>query len=266
MDGLKRFLIENYNNLRGIADDKYFMSKISYDKSKISKSKNRIYPMSAALTREGIVTQQSPGESFDGLEEKLSNVHPIYRGDISGKFELGKKIDSIYQKFMNSTEGTEFVQYLKNNGNGTDNPGSLDDILIVNKGKGLVAATMPDAVRKNLIINQDYIDQYAVTVSSLTGLNYEQVIESIISHELHHIYGQTSSERRGNEKKIEFNNDLSLIKFYTGLAKKDSENSETYLSKAKLFTIRYDGQHRQDMDKIISSSEKTLSDSYSKAA
>jgi hypothetical protein len=259
MDGLKRFLIENYLSLRGKTDDKYFMSKIP------AYSNKKVLSMSAAMTPEGIVTQQQPGESFDGIEGKLNNVHPIYRKDISEKFELGKKIDSIYQKFINSTEGKEFVKYLKNNGNGTGNPGNIDDILIVNKGEGLVAATMPDAVRKNLIINQDYINQYAVTVSSLTGLSYEQVIESVISHELHHIYGQTSSERRGNEKKIEFNNDLSLIRFYTGLAKKDSENSETYLSKAKLFTIRYDGQHRQDMDKIIESTEKTISDSYSKA-
>jgi hypothetical protein len=262
MDGLKGFLIENYLNLRGIADDKYFMSEIPYNKSK-----NKIYQMSAALTPEGIVTQQSPGESFEGLEKKLSNVDSIYRRDISGKFELGKKIDSIYQNFMNSTEGKEFVKYMKRNGNGTPGTGSIDDILIVNKGEGLVAATIPDALRKNLIINQDYINQYAMTVSSVTGLSYEKVVESIIAHELHHIYGQTRIERSGNdEKKIEFNNDLSLIQFYTGLAQEDSANSDLYLTKAKLFTIRYDGQHRQDMDKIIESTEKTISDSYSKAA
>lgn len=265
MDGLQGFLVENYLNLRGIADDKYFMSKIPHIQP-YRKSTNKVLPMSAALTPEGIVTQQSPGESFDGIEEKLQNVDPIYRRDISEKYDLGKQIDNIYQNFMNSTEGKEFVQYMKRNGNGTPGTGTIDDIIIVNKGEGLVAATMPDAVRKNLIVNQDYINQYAMTVSSLTGLDYDKVVESIIAHELHHIYGQTRVERTGKEKDIEFNNDLSLIQFYTGLAQEDTINSDLYLTKAKLFTIRYDGEHRQDMDKIIDSAEKTITDSYSKAA
>lgn len=262
MDGLQRFLIENYLNLRGKADDKYFMPPLPY-----AGVRGRDFKMSAALTPEGIVTQQSPGESFNGIEEKLQNVHPIYRSDISEKFELGKQIDKIYQNFMNSYEGQQFIKYMQRNGNGTPGTGTIDDIIIVNKGEGLVAATIPDALRKNLIINQDYINQYAMTVSSLAGLSYEKVVGSIIAHELHHIYGQTRSERNGgDEKSIEFNNDLSLIQFYTGLAQDSSENSDLYLTKAKLFTIRYDGQHRKDMDKIIDSAEKTITDSYSKAA
>lgn len=263
MDGLQRFLTENYLSLRDIANNNYFMSKVNY-----SNFNNKILPMSAILTPEGIITQQSPGESLDGLEEKMKNqnVHPVYRRDISEKFELGKQIDNIYQNFMNSYEGQQFIRYLKRNGNGTPGTGSIDDILIVNKGEGLVAATMPDTMRKNLIINQDYINQYAMIVSSLTGLSYEKVVESVIAHELHHIYGQTRSERSGNEKNIEFNNDLSLIQFYTGLAQDAPEDSDIYLAKAKLFTIRYTGQKKQDMDKIIDSAEKAISDSYSKAA
>lgn len=246
------YLIENYLNLRGIVDNRYFISHIPY--------KNKSLNMSAALTPEGIITQQTPGESLDGLDEKLQNVHPIYRSDISGKFELGKKIDYIYQNFMNSYEGKQFVEYMRKNGNGTPGTGSIDDILIVNKGEGLVAATIPDALRKNLIINQDYINRYAMSISSATGLSYEKVIESIIAHELYHIYGQTRSERSSSdEKEIEFNNDLSLIQFYTGLAMDDPDNSDIYLTKAKLFTTRYDGQYREDMEQIISAAEKSLS-------
>ncbi len=261
MDGLQRFLIENYLNLRSKADDKYFMSPLPY-----AGVGGRDLKMSAALTPEGIVTQQSPGESLDGLDEKLRDVHPVYRKNITGKFELGKEIDNIYQDLMNSYEGREFVQYLRKNGNGTGNTGNIDDIFVVNKGKGMVAATIPDAVRKNLIINQDYIMEYANAMSSATGKSVEEMIKLAIVHELHHIYGQTPTQRTGEEGKIEYNNDLSLIKFYSGLAQKDVENGGQYLDYAKIFTVRYGGEYRKNMDNIIADAEKSLSNSYSKAA
>lgn len=262
MNELSVFLVENYFNLKKQSNNNYFKRKNPYLKN--IKNDSNTYKMSAAMTPEGIVTQQSPGESFDGLDEKLKNVHPVHRENIKGKYRLGEKIDSIYQKFINSREGKEFVNYLKKNGNGISKTGSIDDILVVNKGEGIVAATVPDAVRKNLIINQDYIDEYVTTASSATGLSYQQVIENVLVHELHHIYGQTRSERTGNEKDIEYNNDISLIKFYTGLAKKDVENSDVYLTKAKLFTARYDGKHRKTMDEMILKVQEDISKYYSR--
>jgi hypothetical protein len=223
----------------------------------------RMHKMAAAVAPDGsIITQQSPGESLDGLEERVEHLPPVYKSDVKGKFRLSDHVDSVYQNFINSDEGQEFIKYLKSNGNGTSRTGTIDDILVVNKGKGMVAATIPDLVRKNLILNQDYIDEYVDMAVSASGLSREQVVENIIVHELHHIYGQKPSERRGKESGIEYNNDISLVKFYTGLARKDMENSDTYLTKAKLFTARYGGTYRKNMDEMILRTEKDIAKSY----
>ncbi|MGV8140982.1 MAG: hypothetical protein ACP5NW_00920 [Candidatus Woesearchaeota archaeon] len=255
MSRLINFLTENYFNMK--RNNGYFRAK-----NLRNNSINNINRMSAVLTPEGIVTQQSPGESLEGLDERVDHLHPVYRSDIKGKFRLGEQIDSIYQNFINSGEGKEFIKYLKRTGNGTSKPGSIDDILVVNKGEGMVAATMPDLVRKNLIINEDYIDEYVNMATSTSGLSREQVIENILVHELHHIYGQKPSERRGKEIHIEYNNDISLVKFYTELAKKDVDNSDVYLTKAKLFTARYNGEYRKSMDSMIAKTQEQIYKSY----
>ena len=120
-------------------------------------------------------------------------------------------------------------------------------------------------MRKNLIINQDYIEEYVSLASSVTNLSREQIIENILVHELHHIYGQTSSQRSGIEKNIEYNNDISLVKFYVELAKKDIDNSDTYLAKAELFTVRYDDKYRKNMDGIIEEARASISEFYNTA-
>jgi len=223
---------------------------------------DNINKMSAVLTPEGNMTTQSQGESLEGLEYILRNVPPEKRKDVEEKFRLGTWIDSIYIDFIRSSEGQEFIKYLKRNGNGTPRTGVIDDIHVINGGDGLVAATMPDYFRKNLIINQDSIISYARTLSDYTGLSIVDSIKGILAHEIRHIYGQTRAERRGPEHKVEYNNDVGNVEFYTGLAKKDVANSDFYLAKAKLFTVRYDGEYRKNMDHMIDNTREHISKSY----
>lgn len=218
--------------------------------------------MSVSITPDGIVTRQSSGESVKDIEDRLGRLPPAYKHDAKEKFILGAKIDSIYRDFINSDEGREFIKYLRNNGNGTPRTGTVDDFFVVNEGENLVAATVPDAIRKYIIINQDSIERYAEMLSYSTGLSREDAIKGILAHELHHLYGQTRSERSGLEHKVEYHNDISLVRFYTGLAMKDPANSDLYLAKAKLFTVRYDGDYRESMDDVIADAHERISRFY----
>ena len=91
--------------------DNYYGLKKNVNNTYLKNISNKITKMSAALTPDGIVTQQSPGESFGDLDDRLQTVHPVYRDDLKGKYQLGEHIDSIYQNFINSNEGQEFIKY-----------------------------------------------------------------------------------------------------------------------------------------------------------
>jgi len=257
MEYISLFINANYSKLGNIGDKE---KKVETDYTRfktvyVTIKSGRLNPIYIVLVPENYVMgskqRQESIKSIDDILNKAPAEKPNLKSDNDKNYGLKDKINSIYQKFINSEEGKEFIKYLKQKGNDTARTGTIDDILIVNKGKELVAATTPDSKRKNLIINKDYIGDYVEAASNATGLTKDQVVENIIAHELHHIYGQKLSERRGNVKDIEYNNDISLIKFYTGLAQKYVEHSDTYLTKAKLFASRYEGTKRSTMDELI---------------
>lgn len=257
MDELVSFLAESYFSLLKNTGSNYFKPKLSY-----SRNHDKFNKMSAAITPQGIVTEQAPYESIDDLDEKLSNVHPDYRDVIKERFQVGGDISSIYNNWINSYEGKEYIKFAKAKGKGNSRPGIVDHIRTISAGDGLVAATTPESSSKKIYINKDYIYEYASMVSDAVGLTIDQVIEIALIHELGHNDIQGPSDRKGTEKQVEYNNDSSLVEFYTGLAKKDMNNSDTYLKKAKAFTVRYDGKERKSMDDIISRTERDISKSY----
>lgn len=235
-----------------------------------------INKMAVHDTPNGIVTSHVPGEVYTPDDKDQLNPLPPYKRDKAHENLLtGQYVDKVYQKFLESIEGKEFINYLKKNGNGKGNPGKLEEILVVNKGEGLVAATMPDYVKSNIIINADYIDAYCSQMSSLTGLSYDDILTNVLVHELNHYFGQTKSELNQPENRVEFDNDSSLIEFYMDMAKKYPEDSDRYVRKAEAFTQRYQGKDRDKMDDYIAKNapeqvseleEMSMDDSYRYAA
>jgi predicted metallopeptidase len=215
--------------------------------------------MSAAIGPDGnVVTEQAPGEIYtDEDRAQVSNI-PSYGENIHNNIITGQYIDAVYQDFLNSREGQEYVAHLRRHGNGKRMPGILEKIIVTNEGKGKVAATLPNHVKSNLIVNADYIDQAAQEFSRKTGLSYEDAIKGFIIHELNHYFFQSSKDLRQSIPKVEFDNDFSLVKFYMSLANKIPEQKELYIKKARLFTERYGGDIKKVMDSYI---EKNRPDS-----
>jgi hypothetical protein len=218
--------------------------------------------MAVFVTPHGIETEQAPGESIDNLEERLKNIPEDYRDNSKGKFEFGHEIGSIYKNWINSYEGQEYIKYAKEKGRGSSRPGSIDKIRTIRAGEGLVAATTPDALEKRLIVNKDFIYEFATIMANALDLTIVQGVELAIAHELGHNDIQGPHERRGSEKQVEYNNDFAFVDLYTRLAKKDVNNSDLYLKKAIAFTLRYDGRERKTMDDMILKTYQQLSKSY----
>jgi hypothetical protein len=221
--------------------------------------------MSASIGPNGaITTEQQPGEEYTARDANQVRSIPGVGEKIHENILTGQYIDRVYSRFIRSQEGKAYIRFLKKYGNGKRNPGELESILVGNYGDGMVAATLPGKAKANIIINADYIHQYADNATRHFGLAYDQALEVAIIHELNHYFKQTRHELRQQENKVEFNNDFSLVRFYMGLMKKDSANKELYLKKTELLRSRYGGDFRKKMDAYVEKhSEVMEKESYS---
>lgn len=209
-------------------------------------------PMSAIITPNGVATHQRPGEIYGPNEkEQVSKLPYPARGNVEKNIMTGKYIDNLYQNFIESTEGKEFIKYLRKTGNGRPNTGTIDDIITINQGDNVVAATMPGQTKGNLILNADFIDKYASRMAGITGLSYDDVLTEVIKHELRHFYGQSSLTLQKPNEYVEVENDIGLIKFNLMMSKMFPLQNEFYLKKAGLHTKRYQGEVRNLMEQYI---------------
>jgi len=224
----------------------------------LRKNINPINYMSVILgSNSDVATIQNHGERYTPEHRRAINSLPEPQRTIAHKNIItGEYVDSVYSKWITNTrEGREFIDFLRREGNGKPNPGSIEEIFVVNGPDGMVAATMPDYVKSNIIINADFYEEYCNKISSMTGRSKDEVLARyIIPHELGHSFIQTAKDRNRPEPEVEFHNDMQMIRFYMGLANKyanDPKASE-YITDAQVFTIRYSGTAREVMDKYIS--------------
>jgi hypothetical protein len=214
---------------------------------------NNINYMAAAIDPDGNVqTSQAPGEIYSPeAQAQVSKLPGNVRNKVHKNILTGQYIDKVYQKFLNSVEGKEYVDMLRRRGNGKSNPGRLEEIIVANQGDGIVAATMPGYVKANIIINADFIDNYAQSISSRWGLEYDDVLNNILVHEMNHYFLQGKKDFKKPEFMVEFHNDFSSIEFYMDLAKKYPQEASFYTRKAEVFTERYGGKALDKMQKYI---------------
>lgn len=210
--------------------------------------------MSAEIDRNGnVATSQAPGENYGPKEQaQVYNLPEDIREKTHKNILTGQYVDKVYSELMNSVEGKEYVNMLKRHGNGKSRPGRLEEIIVTNQGEGLVAATMPDYMKANIIINNDYLDTYCSQMASITGLSYDDVLKTILIHEMNHYFLQDEADLKKPEHQVEYQNDLNSINFYMDLANKYPELMDEYITKAKLYTSRYDGDALESMNKQIS--------------
>lgn len=225
-------------------------SLLGYNKRSTYRQRN----MSAEIGRDGnVTTSQVPGEYYGPKEQaQVNNLPENVKDKVHENILTGQYVDKVYSDLMNSVEGKEYVNMLKRHGNGKSKPGRLEEIIVTNQGEGLVAATMPDYVKANIIINHDYIDTYCSQMASITGLSYDDVLKTILIHEMNHYFLQDNADLKKPEPQVEYQNDLSSIQFYMGLANKYPELMDEYVAKAKIYTSRYNNNELGSMNDYIS--------------
>jgi len=218
--------------------------------------------MSAVISPDGdVMTRQHPSERYTSqTKQQVQQLPPVIRQKTHKNLITSDYVAKVLEDYLSSEEGKELVTHLRKHGRWgrRQKAGSIDDLIVINAGERMVAATMPESVRSNLIINADFYDTYARRMAAETGLSYKEAIEGVIAHELHHYYGQSQSELRQPTPIVEFKNDAALVKFYVGLAGKHPEHAEHYFKKARLFTKRYGGVPRAAMDLYINFYEKRM--------
>lgn len=242
-----RNFVNKYNPANYILNTRYFPQyKGNFD---------NIYQMAAAVGPDGVTTHQESGEIYTAADQAKVLSLPIpEKEQIDKNLLTGQYIDQVYRELMNSEEGKAFVEYLKKYGNGRRKPGSIDDIFVKNLGDGVVAATMPEHVRGNIIINADYIHKWARDIERRTGMPYKEAIKAAIIHEIGHYDWQPKSDMKKPVEEIEFNNDYSNIRFYVGLANKNIRNQakrDLYIGKAELLASRYGGKAREFLENYM---------------
>lgn len=217
---------------------------------------SRIYPridMSAILTPDGIMTHQEPGEVYGKAEQGEVDALPEpLRTEAHENFMTGQYINRIYDGLMASDMGRNFVGYMRRVGNGEPDTGSIEDIYVESGGRGNVAATIPDAARRNLIVYADDLDCFCNRISNLYDmLSYDDIAAVVIMHELFHNYGQTKEQRTAPVEQIEFHNDYNLINFFINEANNNPNQREYFRQMAKVVTERYSISDRAQLQNYI---------------